>query len=146
LIAFCGISAGMLGTAGGNVESSARQGSFSPNDIKIVGTIDNGNTSPAVQCSPTPKYRALVFEATGNDRVQVTVTGTEARSFVALADSTLTPIASGTGQLSVILPYRGPDLEAYYIVFKSSGNQPARLSVHLKTSRRTAPASADATR
>jgi hypothetical protein len=136
----------MLANAGGSVKPSAQRASFSPDDIKIVGTIDNGSTSKPVQYSATPKYRALVFEASGNDRVQVTVTGTGARSFVAVADSTLKPIASGTGQLSVTLPYRGPDLEAYYIVFKTSGNQPARLAVHLTKRPGSAGPSADSTR
>jgi hypothetical protein len=79
-----------------------------------------------------PKYRAFVFEGNGHDRVEITVTGTNRKAYVALADSGLTPIASGLGRLAATLPYHGPDTEAFYILVKNLGSQPARLSVHLK--------------
>jgi hypothetical protein len=105
---------------------------YSPNDMKIMGTLDNGQTSKLVQYSGTPQYRAFVFEGNGHDQVEVTVTGDNRKAFIALADSTLVPIASGTEKLIVTLPYHGPDTEAFYIVFKDGSNRPARLAVHLK--------------
>jgi hypothetical protein len=121
-----------------------QQASYSANDIKIVGTIDSGKTSRLVECSRTPEYRAFVFEGNGHDQVEVTVSGGNRYAFVALADSTLSPIASGRGRLLATLPYHGPDIEAFYIIFKSSTNQPAQFSVHLKKTPSAAPA--DATR
>lgn len=120
-----GLLAGVLAFA---QEKSA---AFRPNDIKILGTLDSGQTSKPVAYSTTPRYRAFVFEANGRDVVEVTVTGGNRYAFVALADSTLTPVATGRGRLRATLPYRGPDTEAYYILFKDSTNQPARLAVHL---------------
>jgi hypothetical protein len=118
---------------------------YSPDDMKILGTLDSGQTSKLVEFSSTPKYRAFVFEGHGHDQVEITVTGTSRKAFVALADSTLTPIASGLGSLAVKLPYHGPDTEAFYILVKNLNNQPARLAVHLKKT--AAPAQpADATR
>ena len=56
----------------------------------------------------------------------------------------LTPIASGLGRLAVALPYHGPDTEAFYILVKNLGSQPARLTVHLKKAAAIAtPASTD---
>jgi hypothetical protein len=109
-----------------------QQWSFSPDDMRTVGTLDSGQTSKPVEFSQTPKYRAFVFEGKGHDRVEITVAGPAQKAYVALADSTLTPIASGIGRLSVTLPYHGPDTEAFYILVKNLASQPARLTVHLE--------------
>ena len=121
----------------------AATASYSPNDDQVIGTINSGQTSPR-EYAHTSKYQALVFEGNGHDRVEVTVTG--AKAYVALADSTLTPIAGGVGRLNVALPYHGPDTEAFYILVKSLTSQPARLSVHLQKSPANAPRPSDATR
>lgn len=105
---------------------------YSPNEIKVVGTLDSGQTSPLVEYSRPGQYRAFVFEGNGHDQVEITVTGADGRAFVALADATLTPIASGIGHLSATLPYHGPDVEAFYILLKPTSNRPARFNVHLK--------------
>jgi hypothetical protein len=126
---------------------SAQPASFSPDQIKTVGTIDNGQTTTVVESPGSAKYRALVFEGNGHDQVDISVTGVGARqAYVALADSTLTPIASAMGHLVTSLPYHGPDTEAFYILVKGSPNQ--RMVVHLKQTRPAAatPAAADATR
>jgi hypothetical protein len=124
------------------VSFPTQQSSYSADEIKILGTMDGGQASKLVEYSSTPKYRAFVFEGNGHDQIEVTVTGGNRKAFIALADSTLTPIASGMGRLSVALPYHGPDTEAFYILFKGSANPPARLTVHLKKT----PATPDATR
>jgi hypothetical protein len=98
----------------------------------MLGTLDNGQTSKPVEYSNTPQYRAFVFEGSGHDQVEVTVTGGNGKAFIALADSTLSPIARGSGRLSATLPYHGPDIEAFYILVKSSANQPEQFAVHLK--------------
>jgi hypothetical protein len=105
---------------------------YSPNDIKVLGTLASGETSKLVEYTNAPPYRAFVFEGNGRDQVEVTVTGDGGKARVYLADSSLNPIASGIGRLQAALPYRGPDTEAYYILFKDGGNRPARLTVHLK--------------
>lgn len=104
---------------------------YSPNDIKVLGTLNSGQTSPMVAYSSPGQYRAFVFEGYGHDSVDITVSGADGKAFVALADSTLTPIASGIGHLSVTLPYHGPDLEAFYILLKPTTNRPSRFTVHL---------------
>jgi hypothetical protein len=124
------------------VSFPAQQSSYSASEIQILGTMDGGQASKLVQYSNTPKYRAFVFEGNGHDQIEVTVTGGNRKAYIALADSTLTPIASGMGRLSVALPYHGPDTEAFYILFKGGVNPPARLTVHLKKT----PATPDATR
>jgi hypothetical protein len=126
------------------VSFPAHQSSYSPNDIKILGTLNSGQTSKLAEYSVTPKYRAYVFEGNGHDQVEVTVMGGTRNAYVALADSTLTPIASGIGRLSTKLPYHGPDTEAFYILIKNLNKQPARLEVHLKKTPSGQPS--DATR
>jgi hypothetical protein len=127
------------------VSFPAQQSSYSPNDIKILGTLNSGESSKLADYSSTPKYRAFVFEGNGHDQVVVTVTGSSQKAYVALADSTLTPIASSLGRLSVTLPYHGPDTEAFYILVKNLSKQPARLEVHLQKTPGSAKPS-DATR
>lgn len=153
LLLFASVAAIFSGmTAAGQEKSAAlapvsfpvRQLSYSPNDIKILGTLDSGQTGKLVESSITPKYRAFVFEGNGHDQVEITVTGGNRNAYVALADSTLTPIASGIGQLSTKLPYHGPDTEAFYILIKDLNKQPARLEVHLKKTPSGQPS--DATR
>jgi hypothetical protein len=117
---------------------SPRQ-AFSPVDMKTMGTIDNGQTVTLMDGLHSPKYRALVFEGKGHDQVEITVTGGSKKTYVALADSSLTPIASGMGRLATSLPYHGPDTEAFYILIMASANQ--RLAVHFKDT----PVPADAT-
>jgi hypothetical protein len=125
---------------------STQQQAFSPDDMKTVGTLDSGQTSKPLEFSQTPKYRAFVFEGKGHDRVVITVAGPAQKAYVALADSTLTPIASGLGRLSVTLPYHGPDTEAFYILVKNLASQPARLTVHLEKISAAPQQAADATR
>ena len=114
------------------VRFPVQQLSYPPADIKILGTLNSGQTSKLVEYSITPKYGAFVFEGNGYDQVEITVTGGNRNAYVALADSTLTPIASGIGHLSTRLPYHGPDTEAFYILIKNLNKQPARLEVHLQ--------------
>ena len=106
-----------------------------------MGTLDNGQTATLVATSQSPEYRAFVFEGKGHDQVVITVSGASRQAYVALADATLTPIASGMGRLATSLPYHGPDTEAFYILIKGSPNQ--RLAVHLT---KISATPADATR
>lgn len=114
------------------VSFSAQSRAYSANEIKVLGVLDDGQSGKLTEFSSTPKYRAFVFEGYGRDQVEVTVTGTNQKAYVALADSSLNPIASGLGRLAVALPYHGPDREAFYILVKSLSTQPAHLTVHLR--------------
>ncbi|MGI8744845.1 MAG: hypothetical protein ACR2NN_20190 [Bryobacteraceae bacterium] len=106
--------------------------SFRPADVAIVGDIEYGQTSDPVDCSDTPRYRALVFNGNSGDRVEVTVKGRDRKAFVAFADGTLRELASGTTHLGFTLPNAGPDAEAYYIVFRDNEDKPAQFTVELK--------------
>jgi hypothetical protein len=128
------------------VSFPAQQRPYSPDEIKVLGTLENGQTSKPVAYTKTVKYQSFVFEGYGRDQVEVTVAGPAAKAYVALADSTLTPIASGLGRVSVALPYHGPDLEAFYILVKSLSSQPSQLTVHLRKIAGPTPHSPDATR
>ena len=116
----------------GGVVASAQTDAYSSNEMKVLGVLDNGQSSKPEEYSSAPKYRAFVFEGNGRDRVEVTVTGANQKAYIALADSSLIPIASGLGRLVVSLPYHGPDTESFYILVKNLAKQPARLTVHLE--------------
>ena len=105
---------------------------FSPNDVKIVGDLNYGETSAPVLCSSTPSYCAYVFNGRGDDRVEVTVQADQGTALVAIADGSLSQLASGTTRLVFTLPNRGPDAEAYYIVFRDNAKKAGRFAVALK--------------
>lgn len=106
--------------------------SFDPADVKIMGDLRYGQTSEPVECASIPSYCAFVFNGHGDDRLEVTVKAGEATAFVAIADGSLNQLASGTSRLSFRLPNRGPDAEAYYIVFRDTEHKPGRFAVTLR--------------
>lgn len=114
--------------------------SYSPTEVKVLGDLDYGRTSPSVIYSNRPQYRAFVFSGFGNETFDITVNGTGGRAFVALADSSLTEIASGTTHLTVSLPYRGPDMEVWYVVFRDTAKNPGRFTVRVNKLATTAKA------
>jgi hypothetical protein len=105
--------------------------SFSPADVKVMGDLRYGQTSEAVDCSPSSPYYAFVFNGKGGERVDLVVKSPDRQAFVAFADPSLNEIARGTGHLTVTLPDRGPDPEAYYIVFRDSEGKSGRFTVEL---------------
>jgi hypothetical protein len=105
---------------------------FSPNDVKVVGDLNYGETSALVQCASSPAYCAFVFNGHGDDRVEVTVNTDQGTALVAIADGSLSQLASGTTHLVFTLPNRGPDPEAYYIVFRDTAKKAGRFAVRLK--------------
>jgi hypothetical protein len=106
--------------------------SYNPADVEVLGDLQYGQTSNLVPYSPTPPYRAFVFSAFGGEKVEVTVKGADRKAFVALADSSLNQLTSGATNLSLALPYRGPDIEVWYIVFRDLDNKPGRFTVQVK--------------
>lgn len=106
--------------------------SFKVDDVKIVGDLKYGQTSDPVACSAGPSYCAFVFNGQGNDRIEVNVNGGDGTAFVAIADGTLAQLTSGTNQVVFSLPKKGPDAEAYYIVFRDREGKPGRFTVALR--------------
>jgi hypothetical protein len=106
--------------------------SFPPSDVKVMGDLRYGQTSDAVDCSHATPYYAFVFNGKAGERVDVVVKSQERQAFVAIGDPSLNQLASGTGHVTVTLPNRGPDAEAYYIVFRDSESKDARFTVELK--------------
>lgn len=100
---------------------------YRPDDVKVLGVVDYGHVQSAVDRTAKPRYRAFVFSGYGRDRVQITLRG---ETFI-VTDSTLNPIGSGSSQATVSLPFRGPDIEVYYIVFPASSKL-AHVSVQVK--------------
>ena len=97
-----------------------------------MGDLRYGQTSDAVECSSASPYYAFVFNGKANERVDVVVKSEDRQAFVAVADPSLNQLTSGTGHVVVTLPNRGPDAEAFYIVFRDSESKDARFTVELK--------------
>jgi len=114
------------------VAACAFSQSFSPADVKIAGDLKYGDTSAPVEYSTTPKYYALVFNGNSGDRIEVSVTAEGHRAEVAIADPTLKQLATGTTNVTTVLPDRGPDMDTYYIVFRDAEAKPANFVVQLK--------------
>jgi len=105
---------------------------YGPSDVQILGDLEDGQTSKPVVYSPKPPYRAFVFSGYGCEKVEVTVNSKDGTPFLALADSSLNEISRGDSHLSIRLPYRGPDIEVWYIVFKDVNDKPASFTVQVK--------------
>lgn len=105
---------------------------YAATDVKVLGDLDNGRPGHVIYSTRQAPYRAFVFSAYGGEKVSITVNSTARKPFVALADSTLNQLTTGTRTISFELPYRGPYIEVWYIVFKDLENKPARFTVHVK--------------
>jgi hypothetical protein len=104
---------------------------YVPGDVKVLGVLDYGRRSSALDCAAKQRYRAFVFSGYGGDRVEIALQGENPRASFAVTDSTLIPIGTGSSRVTVELPYRGPDIEVYYIVFPAS-NRTAHLTVQVR--------------
>ena len=105
---------------------------YSPGDVQILGDLDYGQTSKPVSMAPSAKkqYHAFVFSGFGCEVVDISVKS-DSQPSIALADSTLRQIARGTGHLRVRLPYRGPDIEVWYVLVKDPDDKPASFTVQV---------------
>ena len=106
--------------------------SIAPADVEIAGDIEYGQTSPPIEYTPKPAYRALVFTGMGGDRIEVTVRSDSGKAMVAIADGTLKQLVSGSEKLKFELPDKGPDAEAYYIPFRDRDGKTGKFTVTLK--------------
>ena len=95
-------------------------GAYVPSDVKVLGILDYGKTQTAVDAVAKQRYRAFIFSGYGGDRVQIALKGQHAGVPFVVTDSTLNKIGSGNSIVTVALPFRGPDIEVYYIVFPTS--------------------------
>ena len=107
-------------------------GTYSPANIKILGALDYGTTSSPVIYSARQRYLAFVFTGYGGDIVDITVKGVDGKAIVAVADSSLNRITSGDTHLSLGLPYKGPDIEVWYLIFRETDYKTARFTVQVK--------------
>ena len=106
-------------------------GKYQPSDVKVLAIVDYGKSKIALDRTARPHYRAFVFSGYGRDRVEITLKGVAPGTPFILTDSTLNPIGRGSTQTTISLPYRGPDIEVYYIVFPAS-SKPTQVSVQVR--------------
>lgn len=109
----------------------ANTGTYVPGDVKVLGIVDYGKTQYAMDRAARQHYRAFVFSGYGGDRVAITLKGENPGAPFVVTDSALNKIGTGASTVTVALPYRGPDIEVYYIVFPST-HRTAHLTVEVK--------------
>ena len=105
---------------------------YAPKQVKVLGDLDDGRPGHSVYTTRPAPYRAFVFSAYGGQKVDITVSSSGRRPFIALADSTLNELATGTNTITFSLPYRGPYIEVWYVVFRDLENKPAHFTVQVK--------------
>lgn len=115
--------------AADTASQSASVISYSPKQVRVLGDMEYGERKLATSYSAGPRYRAFVFSGYGGDQVEIMVTGASGPVRLALADSTLNQVATGTSALCVSLPNHGPDVELWYII---TDNAPTRLTFQVK--------------
>lgn len=113
------------------VTQSAYPFTYAARDVRILGDLDFGKNSGFVPYSMRPPYSAFVFSAFGGETVEITVKGATRKAMVALADASLNRLVMGDSSLRVTLPYRGPYIECWYIIFRDFDGKPARFSVQV---------------
>lgn len=106
--------------------------SYSPADVKVLGDVDYGQTLQSWDRPGGPRYRAFVFSGYGGDKVDIKLISDERRTFMAVADSTLNLIGAGSSHMILSLPYRGTDIEVFYVLFPAAVTRNSRVAVQVK--------------
>lgn len=104
---------------------------FSPSDVTILGDIDYGQTSPALNCPGEPKFCALVFNANGGDKVELSISGGSGKSLIALADGALNELTRASGNLVFTLP-ASQEPVTYYAIFRDEAGKASDLKLQLR--------------
>src|ERR1700678_1548887 len=72
---------------------------FKVDDVHVVGDLNYGQTSAAVEWCRVPSYCAFVFNGDGDDRIEVDVSSAGGKTLVAIADGALVQLTSGTNRV-----------------------------------------------
>ncbi|MGI8742680.1 MAG: hypothetical protein ACR2NN_08930 [Bryobacteraceae bacterium] len=104
---------------------------FPKSEVKIIGPIDYGQTSPAVHYRNPPKYRAFGFNARPGDHVEIWVHARQGSPEAFLTDSAFTSIAGGNARFSATIPQDSKPA-TYYIVFRDMKSNSGNFTVELQ--------------
>lgn len=110
--------------------------------IKVLGSLDYGQTSAPARLAVKPAYSAYAFNARPGDQIEITVQGQGALR-ADLTDAEYRKLAGGSGHFSYTF---GPASQpgTYYIVVSEAHHRAARFTVDLERPSTTAASSADA--
>ncbi len=104
---------------------------FPPAEIKVLGSIDYGQTSAPVRYSGSPKYRAFGFNAKPGDQLEIWVHARRGTPKAFLTDSSFQSIAGGKPHFSTLIP-RESQPATYYVVFYGSNYKPGDFTIELQ--------------
>lgn len=103
---------------------------FAKSEIKIIGPIDYGQSSPARYSGP-PKYRAFEFNGRPGEHVEIWIHARHGSPEAFLTDSAFNSIAGGSAHFSATIPADSRPA-TYYVVFRDSKAQKGSFTVELQ--------------
>ena len=104
---------------------------FPKAEIKVLGSIDYGQTSAPVQYSSSPKYRAFEFNAKPGDHLEIWVHARRGSAKAFLTNGDFQSMAGGTAHFSTMIPEESQPA-TYYVIFYESSFKAGNFTVELQ--------------
>ncbi|MDQ6760383.1 MAG: hypothetical protein M3Z32_11050 [Acidobacteriota bacterium] len=104
---------------------------FPQTEIKVLGSIDYGQTSAPVRYTGSPKYRAFEFNAKPGDRLEIWVHARRGTPKAFLTNGSFQSIAGGNPHFSTVIP-RESQPATYYVVFYGSNFKRGDFTIELQ--------------
>lgn len=104
---------------------------FPQAEVKIIGSIDYGQTSQTVHYSSQPRYRAFAFNGRPGEHVEIWVHARHGSPEAFLADNGFQSLAGGKAHFSATIPADSQPA-TYYIVFRGVKDTPGDFTVELQ--------------
>lgn len=109
-------------------------------EVKVLGSIDYGQTSPPARLTARPPYSAYSFNGRGGDHIEITVKG-EGSLHAILTNADYQQIAGGPDHFSYAFPAESAP-GTYYILVSEQRHRAVSFTVDLERPSTTAPAAA----
>jgi len=104
---------------------------FRDEEVKVVAEVQYGQTSPNIDYTDKPRYRAVHFDGHAGDHVDIRVESINGQAMSALTDSQYKPIISNFGShiATVLPPGAEPYPNRYFVIFQEERRHPATFTV-----------------
>ena len=104
---------------------------FPAAEVRIVGSIDYGETSAPVAYASPPRYRAFAFNGRPGDTLQITIHARRGHPVAFVTDSNFHSLAGGSANFSATIP-RDSKPATYYVLFHEVALRPGEFTVELE--------------
>jgi hypothetical protein len=109
-------------------------------DVRVLGSIDYGQTSAPARLAAHPPYSAYSFNGRGGDHIEITVKG-EGALHAILTNADYRQLAGGPDHFSYAFPAESAP-GTYYILISEQHHRAVSFTVDLERPSTTAPAAA----